>query len=168
MDQRESLEFRKAMKAADPSIELLAVGHTDMEWNREVLSIAGGEMEYLTMHFYQGAPADAAPDVRHKAMLAAPQKYADLIAQMGQMIEERCKPPRPKIAVTEWNTMYLPPAKRTMSPREHTLEAALFNACYVATHTDRRIFIADVGNGRIVSVKLGYRAEEKMALKNVP
>jgi len=46
-------------------------------------------------------------------------------------------------------------------------EVALFHACYVGTHTDRRIFISDAGNGRILSVKLGYHAEEKVALKNV-
>jgi len=46
-------------------------------------------------------------------------------------------------------------------------EVALFHACYVATHTDRRLFISDVGNGRIVAVKLGYHAEEKVALKGV-
>jgi hypothetical protein len=48
------------------------------------------------------------------------------------------------------------------------LEVSLFHACYVGTHTDRRIFISDVGNGRILSVKLGYHAEEKVALKDVP
>ena len=47
-------------------------------------------------------------------------------------------------------------------------EVALFHACYVGTHTDRRIFISDTGNGRILSVRLGYHAEEKIALKDVP
>jgi hypothetical protein len=46
-------------------------------------------------------------------------------------------------------------------------EAALFHACYVATHTDRRVFIADAGNARILSVKLGYHAEERIALKDM-
>ena len=47
-------------------------------------------------------------------------------------------------------------------------EVALMFAPYVATHTDRRLFIADPGNARIVSVKLGYHADEKVALKGVP
>ena len=34
----------------------------------------------------------------------------------------------------------------------------------VAGHTDHRLFIADFGNARIVSVKLGYHASEKIAL----
>ena len=47
-------------------------------------------------------------------------------------------------------------------------EVGLFYPAYVSTQTDRRLFIADPGNGRIVSVKLGYHAEEKVAMKNVP
>ena len=47
-------------------------------------------------------------------------------------------------------------------------EVGLFHACFVATDTDRRLFIADQGNARILSVKLGYHAEEKIALKDVP
>ncbi|MCG3179798.1 MAG: hypothetical protein BIFFINMI_02143 [Phycisphaerae bacterium] len=47
-------------------------------------------------------------------------------------------------------------------------EVALFYACYVGTHTDRRIFISDVGNGRILSVKVNYHAERRVPLKGVP
>ncbi len=47
-------------------------------------------------------------------------------------------------------------------------ETALFYAPYVATHTDRRLFIADPGNARVVSVKLGYHEENKIRLKNLP
>ena len=46
-------------------------------------------------------------------------------------------------------------------------EVALFHGAYVAAHTDKRLFIADPGNARIVSVKLGYHAEEIISLKNV-
>ncbi|KKM06888.1 hypothetical protein LCGC14_1739490, partial [marine sediment metagenome] len=46
-------------------------------------------------------------------------------------------------------------------------EVALVHACFVGTHTDRRIFIADLGNARIVSVKLDYHASEKIPLKDV-
>ena len=47
-------------------------------------------------------------------------------------------------------------------------EVALCHPSYVATHTDRRLFIADYGNYRILSVKLGYHAEQKVPLKDVP
>ena len=46
-------------------------------------------------------------------------------------------------------------------------EVSLFYACYVASHTDKRLFIADAGNTRILSVKIGYYSEEKISLKSV-
>jgi len=47
-------------------------------------------------------------------------------------------------------------------------EVGLIYANYVATHTDRRLFIADAGNARILSVKLDYQVTDRVALKNVP
>ncbi len=47
-------------------------------------------------------------------------------------------------------------------------ELALFDARYLATHTDRRLFVKDLGNARLASVKLGYHADETVALKEVP
>jgi hypothetical protein len=47
-------------------------------------------------------------------------------------------------------------------------ELGLMHPCFVGTHTDRRVFISDYGNARIVSVRLGYHAEERVALKGVP
>jgi hypothetical protein len=47
-------------------------------------------------------------------------------------------------------------------------EVALCHPSYTATHTDRRLFISDHGNYRILSVKLGYHAEERLALAKAP
>jgi hypothetical protein len=47
-------------------------------------------------------------------------------------------------------------------------EVGLFHPLYIGTHTDRRVFISDIGNGRIVSVKLDYYVSVKIALKDVP
>ena len=43
-------------------------------------------------------------------------------------------------------------------------ELALFHPAYLAVHTDRRLFINDPGNDRLVSVKLGYHVEERVKL----
>jgi len=43
----------------------------------------------------------------------------------------------------------------------------LMHGAYVATHTDRRLFVADPGNARIVSATLGYHRTETVALKDV-
>jgi hypothetical protein len=43
-------------------------------------------------------------------------------------------------------------------------ETSLFHAAYVATQTDRRLFIADAGNSRIASVKLDYHTTKVLPL----
>ena len=43
----------------------------------------------------------------------------------------------------------------------------LFYPAYVGVHTDRRLFIADPGNSRIASVRLGYHTTERVDLKDV-
>lgn len=44
-------------------------------------------------------------------------------------------------------------------------EVGLFNPCFVGVHTDRRLFIADIGNQNIMSVKLTYVVDEYLAIK---
>lgn len=44
-------------------------------------------------------------------------------------------------------------------------EVGLMNPRFLATESDRRLFIADIGNSRIVSVLLTYETEEKIAVK---
>lgn len=47
-------------------------------------------------------------------------------------------------------------------------EVALCHAAYVAVDSDKRLFISDAGNARILSVKLGYHAEARLPLKSAP
>jgi hypothetical protein len=42
------------------------------------------------------------------------------------------------------------------------------HAQMLAVESDRRLFIGDLGNARIASVKLIYAAEERVVLKDVP
>jgi len=65
----------------------------------------------------------------------------------------------------------LPQMKRGGPPSPRPLggdEVALFDAAYLGVLTDSRLYIADAGNARIVSVKLDYYATERVALKDVP
>ena len=43
-------------------------------------------------------------------------------------------------------------------------EVGLFHPCFVGTHTDHRLFISDIGNDRILSVKLGYYTEKVLPI----
>ncbi|MCG3181240.1 MAG: hypothetical protein BIFFINMI_03615 [Phycisphaerae bacterium] len=45
-------------------------------------------------------------------------------------------------------------------------EVALMHAGYVGVDTDRRLYICDAGNGRILSVKLGYHTTQTVALQS--
>ena len=58
----------------------------------------------------------------------------------------------------------------TRSAIRHPLggdEVSLFYAPYVATHTDRRLFIADPGNSRVLSVRLNYHTTDRVDLKDI-
>lgn len=47
-------------------------------------------------------------------------------------------------------------------------EVAIMNVLQLAVHTDRRLFLADVGNYRILSVTLGYRESARLPLQDAP
>ncbi|MEX0702251.1 MAG: hypothetical protein WD069_09165 [Planctomycetales bacterium] len=57
-----------------------------------------------------------------------------------------------------------PPSPRSLGGDE----VGLFHAMYLAADTDRRLFIADAGNARILSVKLDYHATETVPLAGAP
>ena len=44
-------------------------------------------------------------------------------------------------------------------------EVGLFHPCFVETQSDRRLFIADIGNEKIMSVKLKYEVNEILSFK---
>ncbi len=47
-------------------------------------------------------------------------------------------------------------------------EVGLVYANFTATHSDKKLYISDTGNSRILSVNLGYHTDYKTALKDVP
>ena len=44
-------------------------------------------------------------------------------------------------------------------------EVGLFHPCFVTTQTDRRIFVSDIGNEKVFSVKLKYVVNELLSFK---
>lgn len=47
-------------------------------------------------------------------------------------------------------------------------EVGLMYANFTAVHNDKRLFISDTGNSRILSVQLGYHTDHKTPLRNTP
>lgn len=49
---RRTVEFANEMRKVDPSIELVAVGCEDPQWNLEMVKKAGEYFDYLSVHIY--------------------------------------------------------------------------------------------------------------------
>jgi alpha-L-arabinofuranosidase len=88
-----------AMRAVDPSIEVIAVGDNDMAWNRTVIQRAGVPFDYLAIHHYYGR-RDMQGDLTK--LVARPlhyeRFYGEVEALLGQLPADR----RPKLAINEW------------------------------------------------------------------
>jgi len=127
------LAFATAMKAVDPSLVLLACGHTDQDWNRPVLTIAGEQIDYLTLHLYHGCNRfgmnrETPAEERYKAIASFPEWTREDIRRTAETIRSIPKARHVKLAITEYNTMYYPNTIRKGLPDEHTLGAAVANA----------------------------------------
>lgn len=130
---RRCVAFILAMKEVDPSITIMACGHTDQGWNRTVLDIAGEHIDYLTLHLYHGygrfgMDRHTQAEERYKAMASFPEWTRNDILQTQEQIRVNGKHSHIKLAITEHNTMYYPNTVRKGLPDEHTLGAAVANA----------------------------------------
>ena len=107
-----------AMRAVDPSIEVIAVGDNDMAWNRTVIQRAGVPFDYLAIHHYYGR-RDMQGDLTK--LVARPlhyeRFYGEVEALFGQLPADR----RPKLAINEWG-LDLPESQ------QYSILAALYAA----------------------------------------
>ena len=110
--------YVQKMKAIDPSIKIIATGHNDLDWNRTVLTIAGQNIDYLSVHHYYGQ-REMKGDANN--LRARPLHYELFYRQMQQMIKEMVPGRNIKLAINEWNTS-LP------LPAQHSMESALYAA----------------------------------------
>ena len=99
-----------AMRAVDPSIEVIAVGDNDMAWNRTVIQRAGVPFDYLAIHHYYSR-RDIQGDLTK--LVARPlhyeRFYGEVEALLGQLPADR----RPKLAINEWG-LDLPESQRVL------------------------------------------------------
>jgi alpha-N-arabinofuranosidase len=110
--------YIRAMKAVDPDIRIIAIGHNDMDWNRVVLREIGDLIDVLSVHHYYGQ--GDSPGARANLM-AKPLWYERFYGELRELIEE-LQPGRDiGVAINEWNTT-LP------MPRQHGIEPALYGA----------------------------------------
>jgi alpha-N-arabinofuranosidase len=113
-----ALAYARAMRAVDPSIELIAVGDNDMDWNRTVLRTAGSAVDYLAIHHYYGRK-DIADDPRN--LMARPLHYERFYKEVEKTIRAESPKRKIRLAINEWG-LDLPEA------RQHSMEAAVYGA----------------------------------------
>jgi len=105
------LEFARAMKSADPDIELLAVGGAPIlsEWNEQVLQAAGAEMDFLSVHIY--FPGLSVVETWKKSkkreyygIMAAGRELEEMLDfVMDQVDENAPQGSDVRVALDEWN-----------------------------------------------------------------
>jgi len=100
------LRFAEAMRAADPSIRLLACGGlhlgVDAEWNRRLNNETGGSADCQTHHILEGGSVDETVDP--KELFGAFMGYPIRIGQDYRLMRQRMVSAgirRPRLAITE-------------------------------------------------------------------
>ncbi|MEJ5252962.1 MAG: hypothetical protein HPY54_15335 [Chthonomonadetes bacterium] len=96
--------FYQAMKAVDPTIEVIACGQ-DAHWNEPLIERCADILRSLSIHtlIAHSVPADAPVERVYRSIAAFPVWYEGHLAELGRQMARRVKPPR--IAITELQIM---------------------------------------------------------------
>jgi alpha-N-arabinofuranosidase len=134
--------FASAMRNADASIKLVAVGDKVQSdraddpgrlWNEEILRHAGDQIDYLSFHLYQpdqsGWQESYDLDELHHIVCAAPLDAEKMMQRMAAQIQEIVPQRDIRIAFDEWN-LWLPPPEGAKSM--HQVEYCMRDALYTA------------------------------------
>ena len=134
--------YVEKMKAVDPSIQIIATGDNDLDWDRTVLKIAGKNIDYLSIHHYYGQK-EMKGDPNN--LRARPLHYEHFYREMQQMIQELVPGHDIKLAINEWNTSLPLPAQNSM---ESALYASrLMNAFERSGDVVQMTAVSDMVNG---------------------
>lgn len=138
---RRFVEFARAMRDVDPSIKIGAIGDENFgtvmgrrypDWTERVLSIAGREMDFLSVHngYSPAIYTDKGWNVRtvYAAMLASPLLIRSSLDDLAHRIEKLVPNRNIKIAVTEWGPYFQTEPNDRFIDHVKTLGSALFVA----------------------------------------
>lgn len=127
-----AVEAARLMKAVDPTIQLVLVGvEADgwNHWNRTVVAIAGSQVDYLAVHFYQGLDVTDDPAVQYLTAVFAPVRVEQMLAATARIAQEA----HPKgqalpLAFDEWNVWLSTSHVGTGHEADYALRDGLFAA----------------------------------------
>jgi hypothetical protein len=116
-----ALDFIHAMKAADPSIHIGLVlaapgqwpdGQPPQNWNQTVLGAACQEADFVSIHWYPQQPGQESD----AGLLRSADTVPGMVKSLQDLFAQQCGDHRPKIMVTEMNSVSSNPGKQTTSP----------------------------------------------------
>lgn len=146
---RRYLEYRHAMRAVDPSIQLgavLATGFPPLaNWAKPVLGVVGKDVDYAIQHTYIPSYGQndgvLKPDALFTAAWAAPDQIGDYYQEMHRLIKASIGKDL-EIAVTEYNGGFV---QETPAPYRHCLGNALLIAdmLQVYLHPEYKLLMAN-------------------------
>ena len=105
-----AVRYARAMRAVDPTLELIAVGEgvmpTQDAWNAAVLTIAGPEINYLAIHDYTSVAQNAAAANSRAAMMKRAGDFEQSYQHTAELIAKLAPGRHILQIVNEWNLFY--------------------------------------------------------------
>ena len=121
---RRTVEFANEMQKADPSMELVAVGCEDPEWNLNMVKNAGKYFDYLSVHIYVRGGGS------YRELAAVPVDIERRLRAVYSLVEtsrRNCGIDKEiKLAFDEWNVWY-PEAKAPLHEQVPNVKDAVFS-----------------------------------------
>lgn len=124
-------EYGKAMKWVDPSIQLVACGAGNVDWDWEVLKTLARYVDYISVHAYFRPD----PQEPYYSLLAWPRRQESYIHTLWELIgaarrQQRLDRPI-RIAFDEWNVWYRTFGGDTLLEETYDLADALCVASFL-------------------------------------
>jgi alpha-L-arabinofuranosidase len=105
-----AVRYAAAMKAADPTIKLVAVGEGIMpeqeSWNSTVLKISGPVIDYLAIHDYTSASQNAKASDPYAQVMWQAGEFERGYHHTGELIAQLAPGRNIRQIVNEWNLFY--------------------------------------------------------------
>lgn len=136
------LAFARAMRKADPTIRIGAIGlenygpyqfNSHHDWNEKVMRLTGAEMDFFAIHNAYapvGPPQDADLRVVYHTLLGSPELIRANLHTVSNQIDKYAGPRGKKasIAITEWGPLFDVNPASPYILHTKTLGSALFTA----------------------------------------
>jgi len=121
---RDFNQYAQYMRRLDPSIQVVAVGHTDRAWNKAVLTGMRVPADYLSIHMYGHSFLER--EGNYEQLVALPVVFEQELSQIVADLDAHASAPVALI-LDEWNVRHLRDGQlNRQSPRQ--VQDALFVA----------------------------------------